>query len=182
MRVMTTPLEGLLVIEPDVFGDERGCFLEVWRAERYRAIGIDATFVQDNRSVSRRGVVRGLHYQKTHPQGKLVSVTYGSVWDVAVDLRPTSSTFGRWYGVTLDDVTHRQLWIAPGFAHGFAVTSPVAHLFYKCTDVYRPDDEASLRWNDPTLGIDWPIEGDPVLSAKDAVAPFFDPRAFGALP
>ena len=179
MRVTTTPLEGLLVIEPDVFGDERGCFLEVWRAERYRDLGIDVDFVQDNRSVSRQGVVRGLHYQKTRPQGKLVSVTYGSVWDVAVDLRPASRTFGRWYGVTLDDVTHRQLWIPPGFAHGFCVTSPEAHLFYKCTDVYCPQDEGAVCWNDPTLGIEWPLTGEAIVSAKDAQAPLFDPDTFG---
>lgn len=179
MRVTTTPLKGLLVIEPDVYGDERGCFLEVWRAERYRDVGIDADFVQDNRSVSRQGVVRGLHYQKTRPQGKLVSVTYGSVWDVALDLRPDSPTFGRWYGVTLDDVSHRQLWIPPGFAHGFCVTSPVAHLLYKCTDIYCPEDEAALRWNDPTLAIAWPLTGEAIVSAKDAQAPCFDPLAFG---
>lgn len=179
MRVTTTPLKGLLVIEPDVFADERGCFLEVWRAERYRDLGIDCAFVQDNRSVSREGVVRGLHYQKTRPQGKLVSVTYGSVWDVALDLRPDSPTFGRWYGVTLDDVSHRQLWIPPGFAHGFCVTSPVAHLLYKCTDTYCPEDEAALRWNDPMLAIAWPLTGEAIVSAKDAQAPFFDPLAFG---
>jgi len=164
-------LPGLLIIEPDVFGDERGFFLETWNAERYRKAGFpDVRFVQDNHSRSSRGVLRGLHFQRQHPQGKLVSVAAGAVFDIAVDLRPNSPTFGQWFGMELNDENHRQLWIPPGFAHGFCVLSEHADFQYKCTEFYHPDDEGGIRWNDPELGIEWPIE-TPILSTRDQALP-----------
>ena len=172
MEVEKTSLEGVLLIKPKVWGDARGFFVETWQQQRYAAAGIDLPFVQDNHSMSTRGILRGLHYQKTHPQGKLVCVSLGSIYDVVVDIRPGSPTFGRWFGVELNEQNQWQLWIAPGLAHGFVVTSDTAHFHYKCTDYYCPADEAGIRWNDPDIGIPWPV-ADPVLSAKDAVTPLW---------
>ena len=173
MEVVKTPIEGVLLIKPQVFGDERGYFVETWQKERYEAAGINLPFVQDNHSKSTKGILRGLHFQKQHPQGKLVMVSLGEVFDVAVDIRKGSPTFGKWFGAILNQENQNQLWIPPGMAHGFVVLSDVAHFHYKCTDFYHPGDEGSTRWNDPTIGIDWPYKEEPVLSAKDQIAPFF---------
>ena len=173
MEVVKTPIEGVLLIKPQVFGDERGYFVETWQKERYEAAGINLPFVQDNHSKSRKGILRGLHFQKQHPQGKLVMVSLGEVVDVAVDIRKGSPTFGKWFGAILNQENQNQLWIPPGMAHGFVVLSDVAHFHYKCTDFYHPGDEGSIRWNDPTIAIDWPYKEEPVLSAKDQIAPFF---------
>ncbi len=167
MKCRTTPLEGLVVIEPRVFADERGFFLETFQARRYQEAGLPAEWVQDNLSRSQRGTLRGLHYQLHYPQGKLVSVTRGAVWDVAVDLRKSSPTFGRWHAEELSDENHRQMYLPPGFAHGFCVLSESADFTYKCTGYYRPEDERTLLWNDPEIGIAWPEMGTRVLSAKD---------------
>ena len=173
MEVVKTPIEGVLLIKPQVFGDERGYFVETWQKERYEAAGINQPFVQDNHSKSTKGILRGLHFQKQHPQGKLVMVSLGEVFDVAVDIRKGSPTFGKWFGAILNQENQNQLWIPPGMAHGFVVLSDVAHFHYKCTDFYHPGDEGSIRWNDPTIAIDWPYKEEPVLSAKDQIAPFF---------
>lgn len=173
MEVVKTPIEGVLLIKPQVFGDERGSFVETWQKERYEAAGINLPFVQDNHSKSTKGILRGLHFQKQHPQGKLVMVSLGEVFDVAVDIRKGSPTFGKWFGAILNQENQNQLWIPPGMAHGFVVLSDVAHFHYKCTDFYHPGDEGSIRWNDPTIAIDWPYKEEPVLSAKDQIAPFF---------
>lgn len=173
MEVVKTPIEGVLLIKPQVFGDERGYFVETWQKERYEAAGINLPFVQDNHSKSTKGILHGLHFQKQHPQGKLVMVSLGEVFDVAVDIRKGSPTFGKWFGAILNQENQNQLWIPPGMAHGFVVLSDVAHFHYKCTDFYHPGDEGSIRWNDPTIGIDWPYKEEPVLSAKDQIAPFF---------
>ena len=170
MIVRQTSIPGLLVVEPRAFDDARGFFLERYHAERYAEAGIEAAFVQDNHSRSEGGVLRGLHFQRRHPQGKLVEVARGAIWDVAVDLRPGSATFGQWEGLHLSDQDHLQLWVPPGFAHGFCVLSDTADVLYKCTEVYRPDDEGGIVWDDPDLAIDWPIT-DPVLSDKDRVLP-----------
>jgi dTDP-4-dehydrorhamnose 3,5-epimerase len=170
MRIETTALTGVLVLEPRVFGDARGYFLETWNVRRYAEAGLPSGFVQDNVSFSARGVLRGLHFQQPHAQGKLVHVLQGEVFDVAVDIRPDSPTFGGWVGVTLSAESHRQVWIPPGFAHGFCVTSETALFAYKCTDYYCPECEGTVLWNDPDIGIVWPIE-QPLLSAKDAAAP-----------
>ncbi|RMG87623.1 MAG: dTDP-4-dehydrorhamnose 3,5-epimerase [Candidatus Dadabacteria bacterium] len=167
MRVVETELPGVLLVEPRVFGDERGYFLETYQARRYAEAGIPGPFVQDNLSFSRRGVLRGLHYQHPHGQGKLVWVLQGEVFDVAVDIRRGSPFFGRWVGVRLSAENKRQLWIPPGFAHGFCVVSETALFAYKCTDYYAPEAEGTVRWDDPALAIDWPV-ADPVVSAKDA--------------
>ncbi|GGX82389.1 dTDP-4-dehydrorhamnose 3,5-epimerase [Massilia dura] len=168
MKVTPTPIDGLLVIEPNVFGDERGFFYESFNAQRFAELtGVQLPFVQDNHSRSARGVLRGLHYQIRQAQGKLVRVTAGSVFDVAVDLRTSSPTFGKWHGVELSAENKRQFWIPPGFAHGFVVTSDFAEFLYKTTDYYAPAHERALLWNDPAVGIDWPIDGAPLLSAKD---------------
>ncbi|MPL68870.1 dTDP-4-dehydrorhamnose 3,5-epimerase [bioreactor metagenome] len=166
MRRLETKLPGVIIIEPKVFGDNRGFFQETWQKSRYEAIGITGEFVQDNLSFSTRGVLRGLHYQQPHAQGKLVSVILGEVFDVAVDIRVGSPTFGQWVGVVLTGDNHRQLWIPPGFAHGFCVTSEQAYFTYKCTDVYTPEAEGGVMWNDPDIGIEWPL-CDVSLSAKD---------------
>jgi dTDP-4-dehydrorhamnose 3,5-epimerase len=171
MNVLTCNLEGLLIIEPDVFGDHRGFFLESWNARRYREAGIDSAFVQDNFSFSQRGTLRGLHFQNPLPQGKLVSVWQGEVFDVAVDIRRASRTFGQWHGVTLTAENKRQFWVPPGFAHGFAVISDTALFHYKCTETYSPQNELGFRWDDPDVGIKWPI-ATPTLSQRDAKAPF----------
>jgi len=170
MKVIETALPGVLIIEPKVFGDPRGFFIETFQTERYRKIGITQPFVQDNHSRSQRGVLRGLHFQKTRPQGKLVRVSRGTVYDVAVDVDPKSPTFGRYVGLELSDDNHRQLWIPPGYAHGFCVISDVADFEYKCTDLYFPEDEGGLIWNDPDVAIPWPI-AEPSLSGKDTLLP-----------
>ena len=171
MNVIETDLDGVLVIEPRSYRDPRGFFLETFHLERYAELaGITLPFVQDNHSRSTGGVLRGLHAQKMHPQGKLVRVTRGKVFDVAVDIRPASKTYAKWVGVVLSDETHRQLWIPPGFAHGFLVLSDVADFEYKCTDVYHADDETGVIWNDPEIGIDWPLD-NPIISDKDAKLP-----------
>jgi len=171
VKITQTELPGVVIIEPKVFGDERGFFLETFQAERYGALaGISARFVQDNHSRSRRGVLRGLHAQKQQPQGKLVRAARGEIFDVAADIDPRSPTFGRWVGVTLSDTNHRQLWIPPGYAHGFVVLSEIADFEYKCTDYYHPQSETGVIWNDPDLAIDWPIK-EPTLSEKDKRLP-----------
>lgn len=171
--VTTTPLDGVLLLEPKVFGDERGFFFESFNQRDFdQATGLSVQFVQDNHSKSSQGVLRGLHYQIQHPQGKLVRVTAGEVFDVVVDLRSSSATFGRSYGITLSADNKKQLWIPPGFAHGFLVTSESAEFLYKTTDYWHPEFERSLLWSDPALGIEWPIaQGqEPVLAKKDEVA------------
>ena len=169
MNVIETAIPGLLILEPKVFGDARGFFMESYNAKAFQdATGLTPNFVQDNHSRSGKGVLRGLHYQIEQAQGKLVRVTRGSVFDVAVDLRKSSPTFGKWAGVELSEENSRQLWIPPGFAHGFLVTSDSADFLYKTTDYYAPQFERSLAWNDPTVGVEWPLAGvAPLLSAKD---------------
>jgi dTDP-4-dehydrorhamnose 3,5-epimerase len=170
MKVVRTAIPDVLVLEPRVFPDERGFFLESWNARDFRAaIGLEVAFVQDNHSRSKRGVLRGLHYQVVQPQGKLVRVVRGRVFDVAVDLRRSSPTFGRWAGVELSEDNHRQVFVPPGFGHGFLVVSDEADVLYKTTDYYAPQHERCLIWNDPDVGIDWPLSGKPLLSAKDRV-------------
>ena len=166
-----TNLDGLLVVTPRVFGDSRGFFMETYSRPVYSQAGIPEHFVQDNVSFSRKGVLRGLHFQNPNAQGKLVHVLQGEIFDVAVDIRRDSSTFGRWHGEYLSAANCRQLWIPAGFAHGFCVVSDSALLAYKCTDVYAPQNEGTVRWDDPDIGIDWPAR-DPVISEKDAAAPF----------
>ena len=161
-----TALEGLVLIKPRLFPDERGAFFESWNARRYAELGVDHEFVQDNVSYSRRGVIRGLHFQEPHPQGKLITIVHGTAWDVSVDLRPGSPTFGRWMGFVLSADTGRQLFIPEGFAHGFAALTDEVTLTYKCTEYYHPEAERTLLWNDPQLGIDWRVES-PTLSSKD---------------
>ncbi len=168
MKVTPTALPDILLIEPRVFGDARGFFLESYNQRALADAGLTAEFVQDNHSLSTRGVLRGLHYQIEHAQGKLVRVIAGEVFDVAVDVRRSSATFGRWVGVTLSAENKRMLWIPPGFAHGFLVLSASAEFLYKTTDYWYPEFERCLLWNDPALGIDWPLTGAPTLAAKDA--------------
>ena len=163
-------LDEVILVTPDVHHDERGFFLETYHRDKYAAGGIPEIFVQDNQSFSRQGVLRGLHAQLRFPQGKLVRAITGEIYDVAVDIRPGSLTFGRWVGETLSGENARQLYVPPGFAHGFCVLSETAHVQYKCTDVYRPGDEIGVVWNDPEIGIDWPVK-DPVLNEKDRTAP-----------
>jgi dTDP-4-dehydrorhamnose 3,5-epimerase len=170
MNVVQTSIPGVVIIEPKLFGDHRGFFLETFQAERYASHGIRGPFVQDNLSRSARGVVRGLHLQNPRPQGKLVMVLRGRVLDVIVDVRVGSPTFGHHVAAEINDENRRQVWVPRGFAHGFAVLSESADFFYKCDDVYRPNDEISVRWNDPAIGINWGAES-PVLSARDAAAP-----------
>ena len=168
MKVIETAIPDLLILEPKVFGDARGFFMESFNARRFQeATGLNVDFVQDNHSRSAKGVLRGLHYQIQQAQGKLVRVVRGSVFDVAVDLRRNSPTFGQWVGVTLSEENNRQFWIPPGFAHGFLVTSDSADFLYKTTDYYAPEHERSLAWNDPDVGVEWPLDGAPLLSAKD---------------
>lgn len=174
-RVTETGLPGVLILQPRVFGDERGFFMESFNQRDFAAAtGLDVPFVQDNHSKSGRGVLRGLHYQIRHPQGKLVRVVSGEVFDVAVDMRRSSATFGRWEGLLLSAANQRQLWIPPGFAHGFVVTSESAEFLYKTTDYYHPEHERSLLWNDPQVGVDWPIDFAPQLAAKDAAGSAFE--------
>ena len=173
MKIINTKIADVKIIEPQVFGDNRGLFLESFHAGRYaEKAGIDLPFVQDNHSRSTKGVLRGLHFQKTKPQGKLVRVVLGEVFDVAVDIRSGSPTYGQWEGIILTEENKRQFWVPPGFAHGFVVLSDFADFEYKCTDYYDPTDEGSIRWNDPDLAIDWPIN-EALLSEKDANAPWF---------
>jgi len=167
MKIVPTPLEGCVIVEPDVFGDARGFFMETYRKPRYIEAGLEIEYVQDNYSRSRQGTLRGLHYQLSQPQGKLVQVVQGSVYDVAVDLRKWSPTFGQWFAAELTEENHRQLYMPPGFAHGFYVQSETADFFYKCTEIYNPEDERVLLWNDADLKIDWPLSGEPILSGKD---------------
>ncbi len=174
MNVVDTPLPGVKLIEPRVFGDERGFFLESWNTKTFADAGLDFDFVQDNHSRSARGVLRGLHYQLDNPQGKLVRVTIGRVFDVAVDLRRSSPHFGRWVGYELSAEKKTMLWVPPGFGHGFVVLSETADFLYKCTTLYSPPDERAIRWDDPDLAIDWRLDGmTPQLSAKDAAASRF---------
>ena len=169
MKVTPTSIPSVLIIEPRVFGDTRGFFFESFNQRAFnQATGLDVNFVQDNHSRSSKGVLRGLHYQIQQPQGKLVRVVHGSVFDVTVDLRKSSPTFGQWVGVELTEDNNRQLWIPPGFAHGFYVLSDSADFLYKTTDYYAPEFECSLIWNDPTIGIEWPLNTQPIISAKDA--------------
>jgi dTDP-4-dehydrorhamnose 3,5-epimerase len=170
MNVIPCDIPGLLVVEPKVFGDTRGFFMEIWNCERYRKAGLDWNFVQDNVSLSRRGTLRGLHFQNPAAQGKLVFVLQGEVFDVAVDIRRSSSTFGRWHGLHLSGENKRQFFVPPGFAHGFAVLSETALFAYKCTEFYSPQNERTLAWNDPDIGIQWPLD-HPQLSEKDAHGP-----------
>ena len=175
MKATPTALPGVLLLEPRVFGDDRGFFMESWNARTFgEATGLDVAFVQDNHSYSTRGVLRGIHYQVVRPQGKLVRVVTGSVFDVAVDLRRSSPTFGRWVGYELSAQNKLQMWIPPGFGHGFVVLSESADFLYKTTDYWIGQHDRTVRWNDPAIGIDWPLQGEPILAAKDAAAPLLD--------
>ena len=181
MKFIDTPLKDVKLIEPQVFGDARGYFLETWQIEKFAAAGITAAFVQDNHSHSAQWILRGLHFQVQHTQGKLVRVTQGCVFDVMVDLRRSSPSFGKWWGVELSAENHRMLWVPPGLAHGLLVTSPSADFLYKCTDLYSPAHERTLMWNDPRLGVPWPLPPGvaPQLSAKDAQGtPFSEIETF----
>ena len=181
MKITELNLPGVLLVEPRVFGDSRGYFLESWQLGRYAEAGISGPFVQDNLSYSRYGVLRGLHFQKPNTQGKLVHVLAGSVFDVAVDIRYGSPHFGKWAGATLSSENHHQLYVPQGFAHGFCVTSETALFAYKCTDTYNADAESSILWSDPGIGIEWPVDA-PILSTKDTGAPRLDEFAADALP
>jgi dTDP-4-dehydrorhamnose 3,5-epimerase len=168
MHLVETAIPDLVIVEPRVFGDERGFFLESWNRKVFAELGLDLDFVQDNHSRSARGVLRGLHFQNPNPQGKLVRVVAGRAWDVAVDLRQSSPTFGQWAGIELSAENKRMFWVPPGFAHGFVSLEDGTDFVYKCTSFYEPANEHSLLWNDPALGIEWPLEGlEPQLSAKD---------------
>jgi len=170
IEVSKTPLSGVVVVKTRVFGDARGFFMETFHQQRFESVGLPSNFVQDNQSRSSKGVLRGLHYQFPQWQGKLVRVLSGAIFDVAVDIRPDSRTFSQWYGLELNDENRLQLYIPPGFAHGFATLSDLADVAYKCTSLYKPEDEVSLIWNDPDIGIEWPID-KPLVSEKDAAAP-----------
>jgi len=171
MKLIETPLPGVLILEPRVLGDARGFFLESWNKRTFTALGLDADFVQDNHSRSARGVLRGLHYQLTEPQGTLVRVVSGAVFDVAVDLRKSSPHFGQWVGYELSAENRRMMWIPPGFGHGFLVRSDSADSLYKTTAYYAPQWDRGIRWDDPQIGVAWPLDDAPVLSAKDQVQP-----------
>lgn len=170
IEVTKTPLSGVVIVETRVFGDERGFFMETYNQQRFESVGLPSNFVQDNHSRSSKGVLRGLHYQFPQWQGKLVRVLSGAIFDVAVDIRSDSRTFGKWYGLELNDENRLQLYVPPGFAHGFATLSDTADVAYKCTSLYKPEDDAGIVWNDPEIGIEWPIS-DPLVSEKDATAP-----------
>jgi len=170
MKIILTSLEGVLIIEPDIYRDNRGFFMETYNQIRYKESGINRVFFQDNLSFSMQGTLRGLHYQIKHPQAKLVQALTGEIFDVVVDIRPGSSTFGKWAGVHLSDQNRRQVLIPEGFAHGFCVLSETAHFLYKCTDFYAPHDEGGIIWSDPDIGIDWPVK-DPIISKKDKQHP-----------
>lgn len=175
---MPTEAPGILIIEPVVFGDDRGYFMETYQKDEFAAAGITDDFVQDNQSMSRKGVLRGLHFQTENTQGKLVRVISGRVFDVGVDIRPNSPYFGRWAGVELSSENKRQLYVPQGFAHGFLVLSDTAEFTYKCTDVYNPSADGGIRWDDPDIGIEWPIEGEPILSEKDRQLPLLKDQTF----
>lgn len=183
-RIESTPIDGVLVLEPKVFGDARGFFFESFNARDFaQATGLDMAFVQDNHSKSAKGVLRGLHYQTQHAQGKLVRVTQGAVFDVVVDIRKGSPTFGQWFGQELSAENNKQLWIPAGLAHGFLVTSEGAEFLYKTTDYYHPEFERSLLWNDPNVGVEWPLhllDSEPLLAAKDVAALTFAQSGFDA--
>jgi dTDP-4-dehydrorhamnose 3,5-epimerase len=181
MNITKTDLPGVMILEPRVFTDARGSFMETWHQARYHELGLPAQFVQDNVSFSIRGTLRGLHFQHPKDQGKLIQVLHGEVFDVAVDIRVGSPTFGKWVGATLSGDNHRQLYIPGGFAHGFCVTSEVAAVSYKCTDFYAPEAEGSVRWNDSRLAIGWPVD-HPLLSPKDADAPLLNDTLLERLP
>ncbi len=181
MKIVKTNLPGVVVFEPNVFGDKRGFFLETYREDLFREAGITETFIQDNHSRSSRGVLRGLHYQLTQPQGKLVRVARGEVFDVAVDVRKGSPTFGQWCGVILDEESMRMMYVPPGFAHGFVVLSEIADFIYKCTDYYHPESEQGILWNDPEIGIKWPIS-EVNLSEKDTSNPVLQSQPDKNLP
>lgn len=170
---INTEIEGLFLIEPKIFGDERGYFMETYQYEDFKEAGLTAQFVQDNQSMSKKGVLRGLHFQRNHPQGKLVRVLSGEVFDVAVDLRSNSKTYGKWYGVVLSGENKKMFYVPEGFAHGFLVLSEKAVFTYKCTDYYHPEDEVGFMWNDPEIGIEWPVSSDMqiTLSDKDKINP-----------
>lgn len=169
MKIVETDISGPLILEPRVFGDERGFFMETWNEGAFREAGLDLTWVQDNHSHSQKGVLRGLHFQNPGPQGKLVRVTSGAVFDVAVDLRKDSATFGRWTGVELSAENKRMFWVPEGFAHGFLTLSDKTDFLYKCSAPYAPQSEFTLAWDDPAVGIEWPVAGlDPIISGKDA--------------
>jgi dTDP-4-dehydrorhamnose 3,5-epimerase len=172
VEFVATRLPEVVLIEPKVFGDQRGFFMETWQEQKFAAAGIAERFVQDNHSRSAQWTLRGLHYQVTQPQGKLVRVTRGAAFDVAVDLRRSSATFGHWVGVELSETNRRLLWVPPGFAHGFLALTPDVDFIYKCTDFYAPQFERTVRWNDPQIGIEWPLPAGvmPLLAAKDAAA------------
>jgi dTDP-4-dehydrorhamnose 3,5-epimerase len=175
MKLIRTPIADVILIEPQVFGDARGFFMETWHLPKFEAAGVDLPFVQDNQSRSTQWTLRGMHFQTQHTQGKLVRVTSGSVFDVVVDLRRASPTFGRWWGTELTDQNHHMLWVPPGLAHGILVTSETADFLYKCTDIYSPAHERTLAWNDPAVGIQWPLPAGeaPKLSAKDLAGQSF---------
>ena len=173
MQRIETNLPEVLLVEPRVFRDDRGFFLETYHFEKFRSLGIPDTFVQDNHSLSGRNILRGLHAQRTRPQGKLVRATEGEIFDVAVDIRPGSPTYLQWTGAVLSDENFRMLWVPPGYAHGFCVLSERAQVQYKCTDFYDPKDEISIRWNDPRIGVEWPVR-EPELSARDQLAKSID--------
>ena len=170
MNIITTSIEGVLIIEPEIFEDSRGFFMETYNRNRYFKCGINTVFVQDNLSYSVQGAVRGLHYQIRNSQAKLVQVISGEIFDVSVDIRPDSPTFGKWVGFHLSERNRRQLFIPQGFAHGFCVLSEIAHFLYKCSDFFAPDDEGGINWSDPEIGIDWPVK-DPIISEKDKPHP-----------
>jgi dTDP-4-dehydrorhamnose 3,5-epimerase len=179
MKVTATSLPDVFVLESPIFRDDRGFFLESYHREKMAKLGIGESFMQDNLSYSKKNVVRGLHYQIPHPQGKLIRVVGGEIFDVVVDLRRTSSTFGRWFGVLLSEDNCRMLWIPSGFAHGFSVISDGAHVLYKTTDWYHPESERTIRWNDSDLNIDWRLSGQPIISAKDGLGvPFAEANKF----
>jgi dTDP-4-dehydrorhamnose 3,5-epimerase len=183
VKLVPTPLDGVLLVEPTIHRDARGFFLEVFHAGKFAAQGLELAFVQDNHSSSRRGTLRGLHLQRVEPQGKLVRCVAGAIFDVAVDVRRGSPGFLRWHGVELDEVAMRQLWIPPGFAHGFCVLTETAQVEYKCTTLYRPEADLTIRWDDPEIGVAWPRfpDGEPLLSPKDAAAPTLR-QAWDSLP
>ena len=170
MNIIATDIDGVLIIEPQVFQDRRGCFLETYHDNRFRAAGMNYAFVQDNLSFSVKGTLRGMHFQVNHPQAKLVQAITGEIFDVTVDIRPGSDTFGRWVSVHLSEQNKRQVLLAPGFAHGFCVLSESAYIAYKCSEYYMPDDENGILWSDPSIGIDWPTK-DPLISDKDRQLP-----------
>jgi dTDP-4-dehydrorhamnose 3,5-epimerase len=172
IEITKTPLAGVMIVKNRVFEDSRGFFMETYNKNRFESVGLPGDFVQDNHSRSTKGVIRGLHYQYPQWQGKLVRALRGSIYDVAVDVRPDSATRGQWFGIELNDENRLQLYVPPGFAHGFATLSDVAEISYKCTAAYKPEDDFGIVWNDPDIGVEWPVD-NPIVSDKDAAAPYF---------